>query len=109
MDATEYLYCIKKLNPQASVVIWTNPDGTLTPAWDDSHVGIKPNEDDCQAVLTEVQSELTAIQPPDPLSDLITTLINNGTLPTDNLPDSIASMASVKTTLAAKAALKKAG
>ena len=46
MKAEEYLYCIKKLNPQAHVVIWENDDGTLRPAWDDAHIGTKPTEKD---------------------------------------------------------------
>jgi len=61
MTGQEYLYCIKKLNPQAHVVIWVNEDGTLRPAWDDAHVGIKPTEDDCQVVLTEVQEDLARV------------------------------------------------
>ena len=40
--------------------------------------------------------------PPDPLADLITTLINNGTLVIARLPTSITSMASVQATIKTK-------
>jgi hypothetical protein len=47
--------------------------------------------------------------PSDPLSDLIVTLINNGTLPDGGtLPASISSMAKVATAVAAKTSVKTA-
>jgi hypothetical protein len=104
MIAEEYLYCIKKLNPDAHVVVWTNDDGSLTPAWDDAHVGIKPTEDDCQAVLAEVQADLAAMYAPpdDPLSDLVTALINNNILPSADIPASLAALPSIANAMKAK-------
>jgi len=57
MTNQEYLYCIKKLNPNAHCVVWQDGDKQWV-VWDDAHIGKKPTEKECEAVLTEVQTEI---------------------------------------------------
>jgi hypothetical protein len=66
---------------------------------------------DVKWVTNEEWAAIQAAQPkpdlpPDPLSDLITALINNGTLDSAALPTSISAMPAIKTMMVAKAQLK---
>ena len=55
MTTSEWAGCIKYLNPQALFAIWD--DGTSRYVkWDDNHVGAKPTEAECEAVLPIVQA-----------------------------------------------------
>ena len=61
MDSEEYIRCIKKLNPQARVVIWQDtPDSEPYSKWDAAHIGPKPTREECLAVLPDVQAEIRA-------------------------------------------------
>jgi len=56
MTNEEYVYAIKKLNPEALFVIWN--DKKLEVKWDDNHKGKKPTYDECLEVLEEVKFEI---------------------------------------------------
>jgi len=59
MTASEYLKCIKQINPDARVVVWEK-DGQLVPKWDAAHTGAMPTLKECESVLPEVRLEAQA-------------------------------------------------
>ena len=56
MNNDEKIACIKKINPFANFMI--HEDGTVI--YDPAHIGPMPAEAECESVLAEVQSEITA-------------------------------------------------
>jgi hypothetical protein len=52
MNIREKLACIKFINPGAECVVWE--DGTVK--YEEIHTGPKPTDEECEAVLSEIQS-----------------------------------------------------
>lgn len=56
MEPFERLQCILRLNPNASVAVYS--DGQIV--YEKPHVGIRPTEEECEAVLPEVRASMAA-------------------------------------------------
>jgi hypothetical protein len=57
MTTEEYVKCIKRINPEAMVVVW-DENGVLIPKYDEAHKGAKPTIAECEAVLPQIQMEI---------------------------------------------------
>jgi len=61
MNHSTIINCIKKLNPDARVIVRGTGDDTKI-EYTESHKGIEPTLSDCQGVLGEVEIELAKIE-----------------------------------------------